>query len=151
MNLSPCHEIPSKAADPNSTSAAAHILVVDDDEGVRLLEAAILKRVGHTVDIANDGASAWHLLLAGNYDLLVTDYLMPGISGLALVRQLRVASMALPVVMVSGTLESLDTVRLSRDPWTHIHAFVRKPFPIADFMEAVNGALAIGSRLLAHA
>jgi len=42
-------------------------------------------------------------------------------------------------------------VRLSRDPWTRIHAFVRKPFPIADFMDAVNWALAMGSRLLVHA
>jgi len=100
MNLSPSREYPSSAPDLNPTSAAAHILVVDDDEGVRLLEAAILKRVGHTVDTANDGASAWHLLLSGNYDLLVTDYIMPGISGLALVRQLRVAEMALPVVML---------------------------------------------------
>ena len=118
------------------------ILVVDDDGDVRNLEAAILKRVGHRVDTAEDGESAWQALVGRNYDLLVTDHIMPGESGLALVRRLRVANITLPVVMVSGTLENLDTARLSRDPWSHIHAFVHKPFTQPELLSAVQGALA---------
>lgn len=149
MNSSLSPEAPTAAASP--FNGAAHILVVDDDESVLLLEAAILRRAGYSVETAGDGASAWHALLTGTFDLLVTDYLMPGISGVALVRQLRVADMALPVVLVSGTMESLDPVRLRRDPWTRIHAFVSKPFLIVDFLEAVVSALAVGSRQLVRA
>ena len=130
------------AADPaEASTAAARILVVDDDVVVLGLETTILQRAGHRVDTATDGATAWRALMAGDYDLLVTDYLMPGISGVALVRQLRVAQLALPVVLVSGTLQSLDLARLNRDPWTRIHAFVRKPFLVHEFLAAVRGAL----------
>jgi CheY-like chemotaxis protein len=140
--------LPPTPATAESTPTAARILVVDDDAAVRALEALILKRSGFAVDTAFDGSSAWRALLLGSYDLLVTDYLMPGISGLALVRQLRVVDMELPVVLVSGTMQALDTARLRRDPWTRIHAFVRKPFLVAEFLEAVDGALSFGSKML---
>ena len=65
---------------------------------------------------------------------------MPGVSGLALVRRLRIASIALPVVLVSGSLETLDPAKLMRDPWSRIHAFVRKPFTIPDLISAVRSA-----------
>jgi len=118
------------------------ILIVDDDADIRRLEARILKNAGHHVDTAADGESAWRALRGGDYNLLVIDHIMPGISGLALVRQLRVASIALPVVMVSGSLETLDTARLSRDPRSRINAFVRKPFTIPDLLAAVHSSVA---------
>jgi len=117
------------------------ILVVDDDADIRHLEARILTNAGHHVDMVADGVAAWQALQSGRYNLLVTDYLMPGVSGLALVRQLRVASLALKVVMVSGNLETLDTARLTRDPWSRIQAFVRKPFTIPDLLSAVRSAV----------
>ena len=104
------------------------ILVVDDEPDIRGLEARILKNAGHHVDMAADSEGAWRALQGGHYHLLVTDYIMPGTSGLALVRQLRVAGVALPVVMVSGNIENLDPARLTRAPWSRIQAFVGKPF-----------------------
>lgn len=121
---------------------ANRILVVDDDFSLRTLEATILQRAGHRVDMADDGDSAWRVLLAGSYDLLVTDYMMPRLSGLDLVRQLRQAHMALPVVMVSGTFDLLDPQTLLGDPWARIHAFVHKPFTVPELLAAVQNALA---------
>jgi len=117
------------------------ILVVDDEPDIRGLEARILKNAGHHVDTAADSADAWRALQGGHYHLLVTDYIMPGASGLALVRQLRVAGVAVPVVMVSGNIENLDTARLTRDPWSRIQAFVGKPFTIPDLLSAVSSAV----------
>jgi two-component system response regulator MtrA len=117
------------------------ILVVDDDVDICRLETAILKSAGFNVATAPNGATAWRSLVASRYDLLVTDYLMPGGSGLALARQLRVAKMELPIVMVSGTLDTLDTVKLKTDPWSRIHAFVRKPFAVEQLLVAVRSAL----------
>jgi DNA-binding NtrC family response regulator len=118
-----------------------HILIVDDDATILNLEAKILECDGHRVETAENGEAAWRALQGGNYDLLVTDNLMPGMSGLALVRQLRIASITLPVVMVSGTLGNLDTATLTRDPWSRIHGFVGKPFTISQLLSAVHRAL----------
>jgi len=117
------------------------ILVVDDDSRIRGLERAILQRAGHHVDTATDGEIAWRALVASNYDLLLTDYCMPRVSGLELVRQVRVAQLALPVVMVSGSLASLDTATLIHDPWARIDAFVHKPFTVVELLTAVNNVL----------
>jgi len=131
------------ALPPCDTHAdAPRVLVVDDDEHILKLEAEILKRAGLAVATATDGNAAWKALLAGGFDLLVTDYHMRGVSGVALIRQARIAKLDLPVVMVSGSLAELDTERLSRDPWTRVAAFVHKPFTIAGLTAAVRGALA---------
>ncbi len=126
-------------------SAMPRVLVVDDDEHLLKLEAEILERAGLAVATATDGNAAWKALLAGGYDLLVTDYHMPGVSGVALIRQARIAKLDLPVVMVSGSLAELDTERLVRDPWTRVAAFVSKPFTVAGLTAAVRGALATAS------
>ena len=120
---------------------APRVLVVDDDEHVRKLEAEILNRAGLAVVTAKDGNAAWKALLAGGFDMLVTDYRMPGVSGVALIRQARIAKLDLPVVMVSASLAELDTERLSHDPWTRVAAFVHKPFTVAGLTSAVVGAL----------
>jgi CheY-like chemotaxis protein len=120
---------------------APRVLVVDDDEQVLKLEAEILKLAGLAVVTAKDGNAAWKALLAGDFDMLVTDYRMPGVSGVALIRQARIAKLDLPVVMVSASFAELDTERLSHDPWTRVAAFVHKPFTVAGLTSAVVGAL----------
>jgi CheY-like chemotaxis protein len=142
MNAPSICELRASTAEPFVVGHPARILVADDDEGTRALESRILNRVGYSVETVCDGTSAWRALLSGIYDLLITDYRMPGISGIALVRQLRVANMMLPVVLVSGSVQSLDTVRLSLDPWMRIHSFVGKPFLVGEFLAAVGSALA---------
>lgn len=130
-------------AAPPSTPAmeARRILIVDNDADILGLEALILERAGHAVDRAQDGESAWQALLQRNYDLLLTDNKMPGTSGVALVRQLRVANMELPVVMISGTLGEIDTKQLSHDPWARIDAFLQKPFTVQQLLATVQLAL----------
>jgi CheY-like chemotaxis protein len=114
-----------------------HILVVDDDPFVRSVEELFLQYAGFAVDTANCGSSAWELLVHGNYDLLVTDYMMPGMSGIALTRQLRVAGLNLPVILVTGSIDSLDPSGLNQDPWTHIRHCLGKPFTEAELVAAV--------------
>lgn len=129
-----------KPSSPAITGQSARVLVADDDPLIRELEAALIRRVGHHVDIVPDAETAWQMLLAANYDLLVTDYQMPGMSGLELVRQIRAAHMSLPIIMVSGSLELLNTATLIAAP-LRIHAFVRKPFTNSQLLGAVNSAL----------
>jgi CheY-like chemotaxis protein len=117
---------------------AKRILVVDDDPVTRGLVADLLDGVGHYVETATDGESAWKALLNRNFDLLVTDDLMPKASGLALVRRIRVAKMALPIVLASDRLDLGDVARMNRDPWSRFDVFLSKPYSLSGMLHAVE-------------
>ena len=118
------------------------ILVADDDSMMCGLVAATLEDAGHQVKTATDGETAWVALLAHKYDLLVTDDIMPRVSGLALVRRIRVAAMAIPVIVASERLDADDAARLNSDPWSRFDAFIHKPFTMSDLLAAVHSVLA---------
>jgi len=67
----------------------SHILVVDDDDGIRTLLKKYLTRNGYAVTAARDAAHARRLLDLLAFDLLVIDVMMPGEDGLSLTRSLR--------------------------------------------------------------
>ena len=80
------------------------VLVVDDDEFIRRINAEILLSAGYEVDVAEDGSMAWDALQLHTYDLLVTDNRMPKMTGLELVGKIRDANLPLPIIMATGTL-----------------------------------------------
>jgi two-component system chemotaxis response regulator CheY len=65
------------------------ILVADDDPTSRLLLKAMVSKLGHECVVAEDGSSAWELLTTGDIDVLLTDWMMPGVDGPELCRRLR--------------------------------------------------------------
>ena len=77
------------------------ILMVDDDVLIRQIFAQVLSFFGYQTETAEDGAVAWEALQANGYDVLVTDNNMPKVSGVELVKKVRSAHMALPVVLMS--------------------------------------------------
>ncbi|WP_315760037.1 MHYT domain-containing protein [Sphingomonas sp. Y38-1Y] len=82
------------------------LLVVDDDELVLRNTAAMLEELGHFVLTAASGAEALRLLDRGrHFDLLVTDQMMPGMSGVQLAAEARTLHPNLPVLLVSGFAE----------------------------------------------
>ena len=84
------------------------ILVVDDDESLRRVTQVQLQQVGYTVLTAADGPEALATLGAQPVDLVITDLKMPGMSGLELLRKVRVEYPELPIIMVTafGTVET---------------------------------------------
>jgi CheY-like chemotaxis protein len=119
------------------------VLVADADEATRGSMVSALEHGGLVVDAAADGETAWAALLARRYDLLVTSDVMPKASGLALVRRIRVAVMALPVIVASDRLDAEDVARLSRDPWARFDAFIRKPVDLEELLAMAHKLLAI--------
>jgi signal transduction histidine kinase len=90
-------------ADPVTARRATTVLLVDDEELVRTSTADMLRDLGYTVVEASSGAQALSALRGGlEVDALVTDYLMPGMSGGALVSELRGAGHRLPALIVTG-------------------------------------------------
>ncbi len=70
-----------------SQSESPHrILVVDDEDNTRKLNAAVLTQAGYEVDTARDGAAGWEALQTGSYDLLITDNSMPKVTGVEMLR-----------------------------------------------------------------
>ena len=82
------------------------ILVVDDDPTCRAVVAIRLKGLGGIeVTQAADGDEAWALLKHNHYDGAIVDWQMPGKSGLEIVRAIRTAGIAIPLLMVTGESE----------------------------------------------
>ena len=84
------------------------VLVVDDEERKATVVAAALERAGYECDTARDGESALVALDARGADALVTDWKMPGMDGLELLRRSRDRHPGLPVILLTahGTVSS---------------------------------------------
>lgn len=121
------------------TNPSNRILVVDDDMLIRQLNAKVLSLFGYQTETAADGAAAWEALQANSYDLLITDNNMPKVSGVELVKKVRSARMALPVILASG---ALPTQELDRNPWLQPVATLVKPFSSGQLLETVKEVLA---------
>ena len=110
-----------------AAGAGATILIAEDDDGTRTVVARMLERIGHTVLLAPDGQQALRLAEqhAGSVDLLLTDVMMPGMSGPQLAIQLRQRRLTVPVLYMSGYPEGAQEeaagFRLETD-------FIAKPF-----------------------
>lgn len=88
----------------------ARILLVDDEVELADSLAQHLRREGHSVDVAYEGNSAWELLQkppAPPYDLLVLDWMLPGLSGLSLCQQVRQVDRATPILFLTAK-DTLD-------------------------------------------
>jgi CheY-like chemotaxis protein len=79
-----------------------HILVVDDDPALRTLFQALLESYGYTSDTADNGRDAIAKLAQRSYDAVLLDYMMPGITGLTVLRHIQQRYPAMPVVMLTG-------------------------------------------------
>ena len=110
----------------NGATAAMRILLVDDHDGVRATTAALLEDLGHSVMHLTEGAHALELFRKDPtaFDLLITDYAMPRMSGAELVRQVRSARADLPALIITGYAESdmgpaeYEDVRVLDKPFT---------------------------------
>ena len=122
----------------NKTISGARILVVDDDEAVCKLHAAILTFDGYKVEMAEDGADALDRLAAGQFDLVFTDRQMPILDGERMLLALRSAGIRIPVVMISGSLSECPLpARMARE----LSAVLPKPIRAADVLAAISAAL----------
>lgn len=106
--------VPGRHTPASSVAVAGEtILVAEDESSVGDLAARILRRAGFTVLLAPSGEAALALYGAHPYvvDLLITDCVMPGISGLALAQQLRERDATLPVLFMSGYTDQLAELK----------------------------------------
>jgi CheY-like chemotaxis protein len=111
LPLSPPH----RAAGPGRhVSRKLSILLVDDDPLVRINASYMLMDLGHSVREAQSAAHALQLLDSDAlFDVVVTDYAMPGMSGLDLATRIRRSQPDLPIVLATGYAEVPSHTRMS--------------------------------------
>ena len=118
-------------------------MVVDDDASVRLLMTYIIQQAGFETIPACDGIDAMRRIEAGaSFDMLLTDLSMPGMSGLELARRVRKINSDVPILFVSGSVESFPDCVYGAE-------CLSKPFTADELMEAVQRT--IGASAMATA
>jgi len=80
----------------------AHILLAEDDESLRKFLAAALVRAGHSVTDFGDGAEAYECIKTYNFDLLLTDIVMPGMDGIELTKRAAELNTSLKIMFITG-------------------------------------------------
>jgi DNA-binding NtrC family response regulator len=118
---------------------AAKILVVDDDDPVRVMLARLLRTQGYDVLQAAHAAEARALLEKSRPDLVISDIVMPGESGIELRRGILERWPGLPVILISGYSAEGPAEFAARTPDT---IFVQKPFAADQFLALVEQTLA---------
>jgi putative two-component system response regulator len=119
------------------------VLVIDDEDIVRMLVMEILDSSGYAVTGAESAERALALLEESDYDLVVSDVIMPGLSGLELLELVHERRASLPVVLVTGA-GTYDT--LSQALTRGAAGLVTKPFSHAQLQAAVADALERATR-----
>ena len=118
------------------------VLLVDDQRDIVRLLHSTLQTLGHELDIVDAPSGEEALLEASRrkVDLLVADYLLPGISGVELMRKIKARNPDMRVIFISGMTE-----RKARDEMLNAGAVAifDKPIPLADFLDAVERSLGL--------
>ncbi len=150
--LSPAHDESPGSSGTRAAGLGPRVLLADDDEDLRAELAGLLVREGYQVVEAKDGDAMLDLLIAATppdsehvlaYDAIITDVVMPGFSGIDVLRAFRRSTAFIPSIIISAlgdahvtqAVESLGAV-----------AFLRKPFDGQDLLRTLASALAPASK-----
>ncbi|MBK8478635.1 MAG: transporter substrate-binding domain-containing protein [Opitutaceae bacterium] len=132
---------PAAPARPPATPLAGrHFLVADDDDSVSRIVTRLLTRKGHRITTASDGMDAWLRLSGtpGDFDGIIMDLNMPGLTGIELAHRARALPYQGPLIVISGKITEEERSALAD---IRIDALLHKPFSIAEFEAALARAL----------
>lgn len=114
------------------------VLVVDDEASIRDLLSKTLALAEYDVDLAPDGRVALERLRIVAYDLLITDLKMPGVDGLAVIREARRMKPDIPVIIITGfssEASAIEAVNLG------VAGYLTKPFRVPRVLATAAKAL----------
>ena len=114
------------------------ILIVDDFSTMRRIVKNLLHDLGYTnTHEADDGKTAWPLLQAGDYEFVVTDWNMPGMTGIDLLKAIRGDQKlaALPVLMVTAEAQRDQIIEAAK---AGVNGYIIKPFTAVTLKEKLD-------------
>lgn len=139
-------EAVTEPAPPTDLTGAGTIMLVEDEDAVRIFGARALKNKGYTVIEASSGIDALEILANGEadkIDILITDVVMPGMDGPTMIREVRKSHPDMRVVFISGYTEDSFRQRLDEDAGD-IH-FLPKPFTLDQLASKVKEIMGQGT------
>ena len=110
------------------------VLVVDDNNDLRIVVSKMLSRLGYEVSSADSGENGLSIFLENKFDIVLSDYEMPGIDGVAFACSVKKSSPCTPVVIMTGA--GKETV-FSRES-TAVDEVISKPFTLAEIDETIQ-------------
>lgn len=118
---------------------AQRVLLVDDDDAIRQLVAAVVRRHGIVCDFAADGVEALERLSANHYALIILDLMMPRMDGFEVMQELRLRGPRVPIVVATAAGQG----KVSRLDPSMVKAVLQKPFEIAHLVDTIVGLCAV--------
>lgn len=114
------------------------VLIVEDEPGLVLTLSDLLEREGYAVETAGDGASGLKRALAGRFDAILLDVMLPQKTGLEVCRELRQRGVSTPILMLTARNQTSDKVlglKLGADD------YLAKPFDIFELLARLEALL----------
>jgi two-component system alkaline phosphatase synthesis response regulator PhoP len=115
-----------------------NILLVEDEEALRMVLGDRLRSEGYEVDDAGEGITGFQKATSGRFDLIVLDVMLPGRDGFEVCRDIRQAGLRMPILLLSAKDATADKViglKLGADD------YVTKPFDFRELVTRIEGLL----------
>lgn len=128
----------AEAAELTDDTGGERILLVEDEDAVRLFSARALRSKGYEVTEARTGEIALEILADTSFDLLITDMVMPKVDGATLIREARQTMPDLPVICISGYTRESVAKEVAELPKV---SFLSKPFSLKQLSTRVRASL----------
>ena len=112
----------------------ARMLVVDDNHVIRIVVSQMLSRLGYEVSSADSGENGLSIFLKNKFDIVLSDYEMPGMDGVAFACSIKKSSPRTRVVIMTGAGKETVFSRKS----TAVDEVISKPFTLAEIDETIQ-------------
>jgi two-component system, OmpR family, copper resistance phosphate regulon response regulator CusR len=111
------------------------LLIIEDERGIANFLRDGLTEEYFAVDVANDGKSGLQLAKTNEYDLMIVDWMLPGLSGIEIVREIRKQNAELPVIFLTAR-DALDDTIFGLE--SGANDYIKKPFQFAELLARIK-------------
>ncbi len=111
------------------------ILVIEDEKGIANFLHDGLTEEYFAVDVAYDGKSGLQMALSNDYDLLLVDWMLPGLSGIEIVREIRKVNPVIPVIFLTAR-DTIDDTVFGLE--SGANDYIKKPFQFAELLVRIK-------------
>jgi two-component system, OmpR family, copper resistance phosphate regulon response regulator CusR len=111
------------------------ILIVEDEPGISNFLKQGLEEESYLVDVAEQGKLGLELALSGDYDLLLLDWMLPGLSGIEICRQFRIKHKEIPIIFLTAK-DTVDETIFGLQ--SGANDYIKKPFHFDELLERIK-------------